>query len=89
MGVDIYNSVTLFCHSVIIEFLFVILSTIAHLQFKFDIWIRNRNTQARFEFGHGRMNFETFTVLFALKLNIYKPAALKFSCFMGKGGKSE
>jgi hypothetical protein len=56
-------SVTLYCHSVIIEFPFIISARVAYIQLKFDIWIHHRNMQVKFENGHGPMIFDRVILL--------------------------
>jgi hypothetical protein len=38
-----------------LQFLFIIYSTVLHIQLKFDIWICQRNGQVKLEFGHSSM----------------------------------
>jgi hypothetical protein len=58
----LFYNVTLFRPSVPLsfrhsQFPFSILVTVAHIQLKFDTWIRQKNAQVKFEIGCGLITF--------------------------------
>lgn len=57
-GTCTYSVTLSFHHSIIIHFLMMISTTIAHIQLKFDTLICLINTQVEFEYSFGSMIFD-------------------------------
>lgn len=72
---------TLFCHSVILKFPFIILATVAHIHLIFDMWICHRNMQVKFELRPGLMIFDK-----VMLLELRKKEQISSFCFLSFEG---